>query len=71
MITDTDREAENFLANKVPEKYMRRYNKHLSMNKAQHKGKRKAPDSITPDIQVLLRRAESDTRAVVLATIYR
>ena len=48
----TDREAENFLANKVPEKYMRRYNKNLSMNKAQHKGKQKAPDSITPDIQV-------------------
>ena len=48
----TDREAENFLANKVPEKYMRRYNKNLSMSKAQHKGKQKAPNSITPDIQV-------------------
>ena len=48
----TDREAENFLANKVPEEYLRRYNKNLSLNKAKWKGKRKAPDSITPDIKV-------------------
>ena len=45
----TDREAENFLANKVPEPYLRRYNKHLCKTKAKGNG-RKAEGAITPDI---------------------